>query len=323
MKRYSKILLCAVLTTALLLSFVVPSSAKGYKFDVFRMFGQGLTRVDIEQYGSQGVIWKSFALTNYQEKSYYNKTFFQSMVPAWREIGGGYDAWGSSYALLKLELDVSDLVWEELNHGRLESLDLYFYYYIESGQNGVKYPNNGVTFQLDNREYGGSYLDISPEIVGEYVTDDLGISQNLYKISMNFTEDFEITPSTDVKFLMSYSGKPSIGAYLTFGMSADSSIGIKSSYQIQEDQVNQNNGVLNGLENQIGGIVEDLDTPKPEDDSVNEALDGIDVGSAQSLGSLIGFHGQSNGGFYRFVLTVCLSSLGVAFIGYVLHGKRG
>ena len=323
MKRYSKILLCAVLTTALLFSFVVPSSAVSYQFDVSKMFTSGNNYVGVLQYGSSGMSGKEFAVSNYTEKRYAGMSFYQSSLPCWREsYGSGYNNYGEGYAHVTMSLNVPDSVLEDLNGGILNGFDLYYYMYIESGVSDVRYPMLDCFFQIDNRD--GTYRDFHPNIYSVTdVKDALGINQDLYHLRITDIQDFKISASAEVKFILTWQGLPEKGAYLTFGFGTSSYIDITPVSHIQQGIIDSNNNKLDDLQNQVGGIVDDLDSPKPGDNSVNEALDGIDIGSAQSIGSLIGINSHSTGGFYRFVLTVCLSSLGVAFIGYVLHGKRG
>ena len=325
MKRYSKILLCAVIVTALFLSSVISSSAADYYFDVYGMFSNDAW-LSIEQNGTNGVSRKTFDISRAggaDEVMYNGKLYCQFQALPWREsYGEGYSNWGASYASVGVRLNATPEVLEDLNGGRLKSLDLYFFYYIQSADS--KYPMTGITLQLDNRSTGGTYLDFTPERVGSYIVDTHGFQQDIYRVRVDVTDDFKIYPTTELKFIMTYSGMPGIAGRLFFGLSVDSTIGITPVSELyQQGVIDSNNNKLDNIQNQVGEIVDDLDTPKPNENDVDSALNNIDVDSVQNLGSLIGMNSSSHVNFQRFILSMSLSVLGVAFIGYVLHGKRG
>lgn len=125
------------------------------------------------------------------------------------------------------------------------------------------------------------------------------------------------------EFEFKYNGLPQKTQMFDFTLVNQSYLAVSDISKVQQGVIDSNNSQIDNVQNQVGSLVGELDTPKPSDNDVNSALNSIDIGAVNSLGSLVGANSSSHRNFQRFILAISVSVLGVAFIGYVLHGKRG
>lgn len=125
------------------------------------------------------------------------------------------------------------------------------------------------------------------------------------------------------EFSFRYYGLPQKYIPFEFVMGSRSYLEVHDISKIEQSIIDSNNSQIDNVQNQVGSLVGQLDTPKPNDNDVNSALDNIDIGAVDSFGSLVGVNSSSHVNFQRFIIAIIGSVSGVAFIGYVLHGKRG
>lgn len=90
----------------------------------------------------------------------------------------------------------------------------------------------------------------------------------------------------------------------------------------EQKDLQEAESAVDDYKEKVDDIVDKLDTPKPSDGDIDDVLEGIDVESITVIGDIVSIDTDGTM-FGRFIVSVSVSVLGVAFIGYVLHGKRG
>lgn len=154
----------------------------------------------------------------------------------------------------------------------------------------------------------------------------------IYKVSFNFFEPFDLSLLGD-SFITCYlgfnwEGLPNYFIRLT---SAISPFGI--SYILEEDKeeykqsvvIENNNNTLDGFKGDLDDLKNDLALETLVSSEIGALFDRIEEGKLNEVDNLLGFGGGDNypnSKFQRLLTSVAISSLGVAFIGYVLHGKK-
>lgn len=92
----------------------------------------------------------------------------------------------------------------------------------------------------------------------------------------------------------------------------------------QGQTVDKNNTTIGGIETSLGNINNSLDVSKPNDDVVSSIGSNLHSSQINNFTNRYGFMNNiTDKNFISFISALMLSSVGVAFIGYALHGKRG
>lgn len=88
--------------------------------------------------------------------------------------------------------------------------------------------------------------------------------------------------------------------------------------------IENNQNTLDKIQGDVSGVLESVQVDFPSDSVISNVVDDIDVDKIQSFTEIGGINNLSNdSNLFSLITLICVSTLGVAFIGYVLHGKRG
>lgn len=227
------------------------------------------------------------------------------------------------------------------------SFEFYIAYGIQSSNNHVDPLNDySVGFFLDDGTplLGGKAKITDEKKITRYMFDcsvggnvvQVPFDLNLYKVEFTFNDatllSNILSENIHISFNFRWEGLPTHYLRLFSAMTP-----VSFSYVTQEDidiydELVSNEDEQKDLEaaesevdeykDKIDDIVDKLDTPKPSDGDIDDVLDGIDVESITVIGDIVSIDTEGTM-FGRFIVSVSVSVLGVAFIGYVLHGKRG
>lgn len=332
MSRLKKIILCAVFLTALLFCLAFSSFAanpyRTYKVTSSSSLYSGMT-LKVTQYVQNApehtTPWVGLSVSktftpddgqvNYVPSNGNYEINFYPFRTDWYDSSGVVFNDGGEF-----EYDISipytdsngnlfDL--EKLNDSAyIDQIALYFNSFIVNSKGYVN--KRGFTVYIELANGGKVFLK----------------QDNNSTVS---SQDFSIVTKANIKasdivsfhFQFKYYGLPNPDSLFQFTIDADSYIIVFDKSIYEDNIINSNNNSIANVQSQVGSLVGDLDTPKPNENDVNSALDNIDIGAVDSFGSLVGVNSSSHVNFQRFIIAIIGSVSGVAFIGYVLHGKRG
>lgn len=296
-------------------------SAATYQVDAEAVFTSGKNYIDIIQVGNNSQYLRSFAVSNYTTAQVGNRTYYQSSYPCWREsYGSGHNVWGQGYAHLTATLDVPDVVLSDLNGGKVNSVEIYFYMYIEVTSN--KYPMTGVNAKLENSDGSEIFLNVET-LVDTFVYDTYGVEQNVFRVTLPSGTDFKYYADTEIVFIRDWLGLPQKGGYLTFGLSPFSTIDITPISVGENQQIQDNKDDISSIGGDLGSAGDSLNVSKPNGGTVDNIGSNLGLGGISELDDVVNvFDRLEATSLGTLLTTLLLTSISIAFIGYALHGKR-
>lgn len=103
----------------------------------------------------------------------------------------------------------------------------------------------------------------------------------------------------------------------------------KLTYSLPEQYANgvigNNNISIGGAKSAVQDVLDDLNVDKVSDDAVVNIMGGISQGDIGDVGNLVGSfnHLDADTPLYSLLTLSLVTTAGIAFAGYALHGKRG
>lgn len=254
------------------------------------------------------VVSRSFETSEFTEITGRSLAYIDFCVSFGVQTTSYYDPTFSYLQYLQIKLYGSNI--SSLGHFEvLERSDrIYYETDVNEVSNGTVHEN--VPFYLSAVKYRFIFdepLDLN-NFISIHKKDDLDISKGLY-----------ISCYSDVRYIP-YNYLRTFSAFSYFDVAYVNQADLSNYLNAIKEQ-NTIDGNKNTI-NDIKGKVESMpDVPTPNDNDVDNVLSNIGGDSIND----IGFNnplGESSI-FTKFVLAVAVPSLSIAFIGYVLHGKRG
>lgn len=345
MKRYLKILLCATITVAL--SFSLPLTA--FARDIFindyndRIFfnliqynpDDPTSRWDKIYSSAEDMSGVAFAITP-------TESDLGSYIPMYCIAYDGFTGVGEQAYMYKGEglltkfFDSSESTIEFLEGKNIvTSFEVSFLMGFEQGP--VSALPDEADAPIANLEFGGKIIDPSLYTLSRRRSSLLsGIDSNTgahyrfrqYRYIITFNAPYELTSSDpwDYSFTgeFNWNGYAMEGHRILVGMSE-----FKLTYSLPDQYANgiigNNNISIGGFKSEVENVLDDLNVDKVSGDDVVNIMGGISQGDIGDVGDLVGSfnHLEADSPLYSLLTLSLVTTAGIAFAGYALHGKRG
>lgn len=315
-----KVISATILVVALLASLCISSFAlTSVRINVVDMTHVNGVRLNMSELSSD----KKFNDVDYDPLTVaaLNQTFYSSSFFPF-DPGFGWEPTSNATISCSMSLPLLDSSTDTMSNflgGSIKDVSIYCYVYVGS-TDGIFKNLEYLNFYIMNGD--GTYISLPFSSVG--TTNFYGKAVNIYKVSIQKGDSLIYGTDTCLYCDFMIQGIPissPVSSFeCTFGMGDSSSLSIEKlpDTSLEDDKINGNKNTIDDIK----GKVENMpDVPTPNDKDVDKVLSNIGGDSIND----IGFNNPlgDNSIFTKFVLAVAVPSLSIAFIGYVLHGKRG
>lgn len=153
-----------------------------------------------------------------------------------------------------------------------------------------------------------------------------------FEVFINGTENFTERPDTvDLIGLTPHVYWEGLPQYfvriLTYQPRAILSVVMPSDFGAYEEeiQIGENDKTVNDLENKVDDLINDMHVPTVNDSTIDDILGSVDNSSVEDVAGLVSVFDNDllSVEMSEFLSLILIASLGIAFTGYALHGKRG